>query len=62
MLAVVQSPSNKINQNRQAAEVRLQASRNYEANLSAGIEGMALQENLTTCATKTWLNESGLPA
>jgi uncharacterized membrane protein len=53
MLAVVQSPSNKINQNRQAAEVRLQASRNYEANLSAGIEGMALQENLTTCATKT---------
>jgi uncharacterized membrane protein len=45
MLAAVQAPIIMMSQNRQAAKDRLDASHDYEVNLKAEIEIMALHEN-----------------
>jgi uncharacterized membrane protein len=46
MIAAVQAPIIMMSQNRQAAKDRLQASHDYEVNLKAEIEIMALHEKL----------------
>jgi uncharacterized membrane protein len=52
MLASVQAPIIMMSQNRQAAKDRLQASHDYEVNLKAEIEIMALHEKLDEMRSK----------
>jgi uncharacterized membrane protein len=52
MLASVQAPVIMMSQNRQAAKDRLQAAQDYEVNLKAEIEIMALHEKLDEMRSK----------
>lgn len=52
MLAAVQAPIIMMSQNRQAAKDRLQATHDYEVNLKAEIEIMALHEKLDEMRSK----------
>jgi uncharacterized membrane protein len=52
MLAAIQAPIIMMSQNRQAAKDRLDAAHDYEVNLKAEIEIMALHEKLDEMRTK----------
>jgi uncharacterized membrane protein len=52
MIAALQAPVIMMSQNRQAAKDRLQASHDYEVNLKAEIEIMALHEKLDEMRAK----------
>lgn len=52
MLAAIQAPIIMMSQNRQAAKDRLQATHDYEVNLKAEIEIMALHEKLDEMRSK----------
>ena len=52
MIAALQAPVIMMSQNRQAAKDRLQAAHDYEVNLKAEIEIMALHEKLDEMRAK----------
>lgn len=68
MVAAIQAPIIMMSQNRQAAKDRLQASHDYEVNLKAEIEIMALHEKMDELRQKDLqdlikhINRTGLPA
>jgi uncharacterized membrane protein len=54
MLAAIQAPIILMSQNRQAAKDRLSAEHDYEVNLKAELEIMALHEKLDSLREKQW--------
>jgi uncharacterized membrane protein len=54
MLAAIQAPIILISQNRQAYKDRLSAEHDYEVNLKAEIEIMALHEKIDLLREKQW--------
>jgi uncharacterized membrane protein len=54
MLAAVQAPVIMMSQNRQAAKDRLDAAHDYEVNLKAELEIMALQQKIDTLREQQW--------
>jgi uncharacterized membrane protein len=54
MLAAIQAPVILMSQNRQAHRDRLDAEHDYEANLKAELEIMALHEKIDVLREKQW--------
>jgi uncharacterized membrane protein len=54
MLAAIQAPIILMSQNRQAYKDRLIAEHDYEVNLKAGLEIMALHEKMDLLREKQW--------
>ena len=63
MIAAIQAPVIMMSQNRQSQRDRLEAAHDYQVNLKAEIEIMALHEKLDECATaRSWHPRRDSPA
>lgn len=60
MIAALQAPLIMMSQNRQAAKDRVEAEHDYEVNLKAELEILALHEKLDTLREKQWAELTGI--